>query len=84
MNHSPRIQDLERFHRVTWGELAQWEPRLHELLWRARAAGARCRHGNDVQREFAPLRNALTELVGFLGRHSRHPLLGSVGAYEVA
>jgi anti-anti-sigma factor len=37
-----------------------------------------------VQREFAPLRNALTELVGFSSRHSRHPLLGSVGAYEVA
>jgi hypothetical protein len=25
----------------------------------------------------------VAELVGFRGRHSRHPVLGSVGAYEV-
>jgi anti-anti-sigma factor len=30
------------------------------------------------------MRVGLTELVGFWGRHSRHPLLGSVGAYVVA
>jgi hypothetical protein len=84
VNHYPKVHDLERAHGVTWGELAQCEPRLDELLWRARAAGARRRDWNDVLREFVPLRNALTEWVGFLGRHSRHPLVGSVGAYEVA
>jgi anti-anti-sigma factor len=31
-----------------------------------------------------PVRNELAGLVGFAGRHHRHPVLGSVGAYEVA
>jgi hypothetical protein len=33
---------------------------------------------------FAPFRNAVADLVGYLGRHRDHPVLGSVGAYEVA
>jgi hypothetical protein len=33
---------------------------------------------------FAPFRDALAELVGLRGKHGRHPLLWSVGAYEVA
>ena len=84
MNLFPTAHDLERSHGVTWGELAELEPRLHELLWKARAAGAGCRCREDMHRVFAPLRDALTELVGFMGRHRDHPVLGSVGAYEVA
>ena len=84
MNHNPRVQDLERAHAVSWGELAGLEPELAELLWRARAAGAGCGGWEDVERVFAPFRDAVAELVGFRGRHSRHPVLGSVGAYEVA
>jgi anti-anti-sigma factor len=83
MNHIPNIQDLERSFGVTWSELAGLEPRLNELLWQARAAGAGCRGWEHVDRLFAPFRDALTGLVGFQGRHSRHPVLGSVGAYEV-
>jgi hypothetical protein len=84
MNHIPKVHDLERAHGVTWGELAGLEPRLNELLWEARAGGARCRSREDVERVFGPFRNALGELVGFLAGQSRHPILGSVGAYEVA
>ena len=82
MNHNPRVQDLERAHAVSWGELAGLEPELAELLWRARAAGAGCGGWEDVERVFAPFRDAVAELVGFRGRHSRHPVLGSVGAYQ--
>jgi hypothetical protein len=84
VNHIPNVQDLERTHGVTWGQLAGLEPRLDELLWQARAAGAGCRGWEDVGRLFAPFRDRLAELVGFQGRQSRHPVLGSVGAYEVA
>jgi hypothetical protein len=37
-----------------------------------------------VARVFGPLRNELAGLLGFAGKHRRHPVLGSVGAYEVA
>ena len=84
MYHNPSVQDLERSHAVTWGELAGLEPQLADLLWRARAAGAGCGGWEDVERVFAPFRDAVAELVGFRGRHRRHPVLGSVGAYEVA
>jgi anti-anti-sigma factor len=84
MNHIPQVQDLERAHRVAWGQLAELEPRLAELLWQARAAGAGCCGWEDVERVFAPFLNAVAELVGLRGRHHNHPVLGSVGAYEVA
>ena len=84
MNQIPNIRDVERAFGVTWGELVGLEPRLNEVLWQARAAGAGCRCREDIHRVFAPLRDALTELVGFMGRHRDHPVLGSVGAYEVA
>jgi hypothetical protein len=84
MNNIPKVHDLERTHGVTWGELAGLEPRLNELLWQARAAGGDCHCREDVARAFEPFRGAVAELVGFLGRNSGHPVLGSVGAYEVA
>ena len=75
---------LEQARGVTWGELVRLEPRLTELLRQARAAGVGCGSWEDVARVFAPLRDAVAELVGFRGRHQNHPVLGSVGAYEVA
>jgi anti-anti-sigma factor len=84
VNVVPRVQSLERAHGLTWGELVGLEPRLAELLWQAREAGASCRAWEDLPRVFTPFRNAVAELVGFRSRHSRHPILGSVGAYEVA
>jgi hypothetical protein len=80
----PNINSLERAFELTWGELIALEPRLNELLWEARAAGAGCRHREDVERVFVPFRNALADLIGFRGSHHSHPVLGSVGAYEVA
>jgi hypothetical protein len=84
VNHIPKIHELEQAHGVTWGQLAGLEPRLDELLWKARADGASCRCGEDAERAFAPIRNALGELVGFRAGQSSHPVLGSLGAYEVA
>ena len=84
MNRIPKVGELERAHGVTWGELAGLEPRLNELLWQARAAGAGCRCREDARRVFAPFRDGVAELTGFLGRHRDHPVLGTVGAYEVA
>ena len=34
----PTVNDLQRAHGVTWGELTDLEPQLLELLWQARAA----------------------------------------------
>jgi hypothetical protein len=69
---------------VTWGQLTELEPQLNELLWKAREGGARCRCREDVTRVFVPFRYALADLVGFLGVNRDHPVLGSVGAYDVA
>jgi hypothetical protein len=84
MSDMPEVHDLEQANGVTWGELAGLEPRLNDLLWRARAAGARCASWEDAARVFAPFRDAVAELVGFRCSRSTHPVLGSVGAYEVA
>jgi hypothetical protein len=84
MSNFPKVHDLEQAHGVTWHELAALEPRLNELLWQARADGARCSERDEMERVFASLTDALAELVGFRGRHRRCPVLGSVGAYEVA
>ena len=80
----PNVRDMEHLWDITWGELTALEPRLEELLWAARAASATCRRWSDVNPVFAPIRNTLTELVGFARRHHRCRVLGSVGAYEVA
>jgi hypothetical protein len=80
----PHFRDLECAHGVTWDDLVVLEPKLAELLWRAREACVTCRRWSDVDRAFAPIRNTLAELVGASGSRSSHPVLGSVGAYEVA
>jgi hypothetical protein len=69
---------------ITWGQLVELEPRLQTMLWQARLAGAHCPALADVAEVFSPLRNELAELIGFSGKHHSHPILGSVGAYEVA
>jgi hypothetical protein len=84
VNHIAKSQELERVHGVTWGQLTGLEPRLNELLWKAREDGARCQSQEEASWVFGPIRNAVAELVGFRGRHRNHPVLGSVGAYEVA
>jgi hypothetical protein len=84
MNDFPNVYDLECIYGVRWCQLADLEPRVQQLLWRARQAGAGCHSWSDVDRIFSPLRNDLAGLLGFSGRYSRHPVLGSLGAYEVA
>jgi hypothetical protein len=84
MHDYPKVHELECLHGVTWSELVALEPELNRLLWEARRAGATCRKWSNVALAFAPFRNALTELVGFSVPQRRHPVLGSMGAYEVA
>jgi anti-anti-sigma factor len=81
---SPNVNDVQRTEGVSWGQLVDLEPQVQELLWRARVAGSSCRTSLDVERAFAPVKNELAGLIGFAGKHHRHPVLGSVGAYEVA
>jgi anti-anti-sigma factor len=80
----PNVDDVQRAHGIAWSQLVELEPRVQTLLWQARQVGASCRTFADVDRAFNPLRDKLTSLLGFLGKHHRHPVLGSVGAYEVA
>jgi hypothetical protein len=84
MAHYPNVADLERMHGLSWHELAQSEPQLGELLWEARQTAVICRNWYDVYEQFAPFRRSLAWLVGFEGKHRDDPLLGSLGAYEVA
>ena len=84
MTHYPKVADLERMHGVTWHELAEREPQLGDLLWAARQAAPACHSWYDVRERFSPFRRSLTWLVGFEGKHRDDPLLGSIGAYEVA
>jgi hypothetical protein len=80
----PNVNDVQRTFGVSWGQLVELEPQLEVLLGRGRQAGARCRTVADVDRGFGPLRNELAALIGFAGKHHRHAVLGSAGAYEVA
>jgi hypothetical protein len=81
---SPRLEDVERTHGVTWPQLVELEPEVEALLWRARQVGAGCRTLPAAEGAFGLVRNELAGLVGFAGKHHRHPVLGRVGAYEVA
>jgi hypothetical protein len=69
---------------ITWAKLVELEPQLQTLLWRAREVGAGCHTITDVDWGFSPLRNELTALIGFTGKHHRHPVLGGAAAYQVA
>ena len=84
MNPYPNFRDMERLSGITWQDLVELEPRLGDLLWRARQAGVGCLCWSDVDRVFSPFRNAVAELVGFAGHNHRHPVLGGTGAYQVA
>jgi anti-anti-sigma factor len=80
----PSASDVRHTCPVTWAQLVELEPQLETLLRRARTAGAGCRSLPDVHRIFTPLRNELADLIGFIGKHHSHPILGGCGAYEVA
>jgi hypothetical protein len=84
MNPYPNFRDMERLSGITWQDLVELEPRLGELLWKARQAGASCLSWSDVDRVFSPIENSIFELVGFAGVNRRHPVLGSIVACEVA
>jgi hypothetical protein len=80
----PNVSDVQSTFGVSWGQLVELEPQLETLLGRALLAGPGSRTFADVDRVFGPLRNELAALIGFAGKHRRHPILGSAGAYEVA
>jgi hypothetical protein len=80
----PSVSDVQRSFGISWGQLVELEPELESLLQRVGSAGGRRRPVADQDRVFGPLRNELASLVGFAGKHHRHPILGSAGAYEVA
>ena len=80
----PNVDAVQRTFKITWYQLVELEPRLETLLGQARRAGASCRTFSDVDRAFGPVRNDLAELIGFAGEHHQHPVLGGVGALEVA
>jgi len=82
--HFPNVYEVQRKHGIAWDELVALEPEMQTLLCRARMAGCACRTRHDVERAFAPVRNDLAGLVGLTGKHCRHLVLGSIGAYEVA
>jgi hypothetical protein len=69
---------------LTWAQLVEVEPHLETLLWQAREVGVGCRTFTHADRVFVPVRNELTALIGFVGKHHRHPVLGSTEAYQVA
>jgi hypothetical protein len=83
MNSYPNFQELELRTGVTWQDMVEVEPRLGELLWKARQAGARCHCWLDVDRVFVSIRYSIVELVGFTGKNHAHPVLGSTEAYQV-
>jgi anti-anti-sigma factor len=80
----PSVDDVQHLYGIAWGQLVELEPQVEALLRQARLAGAHCRTLTDVDRVFSPLRNELARLIGFAGKHHRHPVLGSTGAFEVA
>jgi hypothetical protein len=84
MKPYPNFRDLEIIHGLSWRELVELEPQLAGLLWLAREASLNCHQKSDVIPAFTPIRNKLSELVGFAGKNHQHPVLGSVGAFEVA
>ena len=84
MKHYPDLRDVERQSGITWHELVELEPRLAELLWESRRACGTCRRWSDVDRVFSPIRGTLAELVGFARNGRGHPVLVSLGAYQVA
>jgi hypothetical protein len=79
-----KVHDIERCHGVTWGELVELEPGLAHLWWQARQAGSACRNWADARWIFALVRRDLATLVGLTSKHHRHPVLGTVGAFDVA
>jgi hypothetical protein len=84
MSDRKDLKGAEGPGRVTWQGLAEEEPELASLLLQARRVGAACRTWSDVSRALAPFRSRLGDLIGFLGRHRGHSVLGSTVAYRVA
>jgi hypothetical protein len=77
------VKDVECIQGVRWGDLVALEPELDRLLGVARMVGDGCRNWRDVECGWAQFKNVVAGLVGFLGKHRDHPILGTVAAYEV-
>jgi|LakMenE18May11ns_1017448.scaffolds.fasta_scaffold9205534_1 hypothetical protein len=77
------VKEMERIHNVRWVDLAELEPELDRLLNFARMVGNGCRNWWDVERRWGQFKNEIAGLVGYFGKHRRHPTLGTVAAYDV-
>jgi len=75
-------KSYEKASGVTWRQLAAAEPELTMLLAQARDVGG-CRTVEQVNRKFNTFKTTIHKLVGFLGKHKDHPLLGTQAAYDV-
>jgi hypothetical protein len=84
MTPYPNFRILERLSGITWADLTALEPRLVKLLGTAKQASTTCRGWSDLDRTFAPIRDALAELVGFAGCNHWHPVLGGSRGHAVA
>jgi len=77
------VREMEKIHSITFKQLAAEERELDRLLSIAQMVGNACRSWHDVERGFNQFKNDILKLVGFCGKHSGHPVLGTVGAYDV-
>ena len=83
MRDERSVKDMERIHGILWSELVVLEPELESLLSFARKVGSGCRNWHDVEKGWGPFKNDIAGLVGFFGKNRCHPILGTVGAYDV-
>jgi hypothetical protein len=78
------VKDVERCCGVSWNELADLEPELDRLLRRVQREAGGIRSWREVAQTFAVIRSEMADMVGFSGKHWRHPVLGTAEAYDVA
>lgn len=83
MRDERSVKTMERMHGLNWSELVQMEPELGRLLTFARMVGDCCMNWRDVDRGWGQFKDRIADVVGYLGRHRSHPVLGTVGAYDV-
>ena len=77
------VREMEKIHNIKWEQLAAEEPELDRLLSIAQMVGNACRSWHDVERGFNQFKNDILRTVGFQSKHNNHPVLGTVGAYNV-
>lgn len=83
MRDSWSVKDMEKMHGIKWCDLVVLEPELEPLLKIALMVGNGCRNWRDVEKGWGQFKSDIANLVGFFGKNRTHPVLGTVGAYDV-